>query len=227
MTAAPAVYLITGIPASGKSTVAQALAERLPRSVHLRGDAFRRMVVNGRADMTPAPSAEAAAQLALRHRLTAGAADPYHEAGFTVVAQDVVLGAHLPAMVAAIRARPLFVVVLAPTPSAVAARESGRAKSAYDPHGWTAAPAHDPGRESDRPKFAYDPHGRTVAPAHEPDRESDRPKSAYDQHGWTVESLDAELRERTPRIGLWLDTSDQSPPETVDAILARARPFHD
>ncbi|MEU7874050.1 AAA family ATPase [Dactylosporangium sp. NPDC049140] len=179
MTAGPAVYLITGIPASGKSTVAQALAERLPRSVHLRGDAFRRMVVNGRADMTPAPSAEAAAQLALRHRLTAGAADTYHEAGFTVVAQDVVLGAHLPAMVAAIRARPLFVVALGPTPSAVSARESGRAKSAYDPY------------------------------------------------GWTVESLDAELRERTPRIGLWLDTSDQSPPETVDAILAGARPLHD
>jgi adenylylsulfate kinase-like enzyme len=33
-----AVVLITGIQAAGKSTVAQALAERLPRSVHVRGD---------------------------------------------------------------------------------------------------------------------------------------------------------------------------------------------
>lgn len=49
--ALPAAVVITGISAAGKSTVAQALAERLPRSVHVRGDAFRRMVVNDRADM--------------------------------------------------------------------------------------------------------------------------------------------------------------------------------
>ena len=71
MTSAPqqAIILITGIQAAGKSTIAQILAERLPRSVHVRGDLFRRMVINGRADMTPDPSAEAVRQLRLRHRL--------------------------------------------------------------------------------------------------------------------------------------------------------------
>ena len=38
--------------AAGKSTIAQALAERLPKSVHLRGDLFRRMIVNGQAEMS-------------------------------------------------------------------------------------------------------------------------------------------------------------------------------
>jgi len=128
-----AVILITGIQAAGKSTVAQLLAERLPRSVHLRGDAFRRMIVNGRAGMTPNASAEAVRQLRLRHRLTAAAADTYFEAGFTVVAQDVILGEHLAEMVAAIRSRPLLVVVLAPQPGAIAAREAARAKTAYGP----------------------------------------------------------------------------------------------
>jgi adenylylsulfate kinase-like enzyme len=33
-----AIVMITGVQAAGKSTVAQALAERLPRSVHVRGD---------------------------------------------------------------------------------------------------------------------------------------------------------------------------------------------
>jgi uridine kinase len=49
MTSAPpqAIILITGIQAAGKSTIAQMLAERLPRSVHVRGDLFRRMVING------------------------------------------------------------------------------------------------------------------------------------------------------------------------------------
>ena len=67
--------LITGIQAAGKASVAQAVAERLDRSVHLRGDAFRRMIVNGRASMGPAdPPDEAVRQLRLRYRLAAQAA---------------------------------------------------------------------------------------------------------------------------------------------------------
>ena len=41
------VILITGVMAAGKSTVAQALAARLPMSVHLRGDRFSSSIVNG------------------------------------------------------------------------------------------------------------------------------------------------------------------------------------
>ena len=168
----PAVILVTGIQAAGKSTVAQLLAERLPRSVHLRGDVFRKMIVSGRAGMTPDAPAEAVRQLRLRHRLTAVAADMYFEAGFTVVAQDVILGEHLAGLVAAVRSRPLLVVVLAPRPGAIAAREAGRAKTAYGP--------------------------------------------------FSVSQLDDVLRRETPRIGLWLDTSGQTPDETVAEILGRA-----
>jgi hypothetical protein len=35
-----------------------------------------------------------------------------------------------------------------------------------------------------------------------------------------VEDLDGALRTGTPRIGLWLDTSDLTVEQTVDAILA-------
>ncbi|MEU7996347.1 AAA family ATPase [Micromonospora sp. NPDC049060] len=63
----PSVVLISGIMAAGKSTVADALARRLPRSVHLRGDVFRRMVVSGREEMTAQPSPEAWRQLRLRY----------------------------------------------------------------------------------------------------------------------------------------------------------------
>ncbi|SCL15341.1 Zeta toxin [Micromonospora rhizosphaerae] len=62
----PAVVLITGIMAAGKSTVAELLAWRLPRSVHLRGDLFRRMVVSGREDMTAHPSEERVAEILAR-----------------------------------------------------------------------------------------------------------------------------------------------------------------
>jgi hypothetical protein len=53
------------------------------------------------------------------------------------------------------------------------------------------------------------------------EREAARTKSAYRQGSWTIDDLDRGLREQTPRIGLWLDNSDQTPDETVDEILAR------
>ncbi len=166
----PGVVLITGVMAAGKSTVAQALAERLPRAAHVRGDLFRRMIVSGRADYEPGGDGEGEAQLRLRYRLSAATADAYAEAGFTAVVQDVVLGADLAAYVRLVRTRPLHVIVLAPDPEAVAAREAGRVKTGYG--------------------------------------------------AWTVEELHRALRTRTPRIGLWVDSSGLTVGETVEEILA-------
>ncbi|MEV6736849.1 AAA family ATPase [Streptomyces sp. NPDC051104] len=165
------VVLVTGVMAAGKSTVAQALAERLPRAAHVRGDVFRRMIVSGREDYEPGSDGEGLAQLRLRcYGLSADTADAYARAGFTAVVQDVVLGGDLGRYVDLIRTRPLHVVVLAPRPEVVAAREAGRPKTGYG--------------------------------------------------AWTVEDLDRSLRTETPRIGLWLDTSDLTVDETVEAILA-------
>ncbi|MFI8952214.1 AAA family ATPase [Streptomyces sp. NPDC053750] len=172
-----AVVLITGVMASGKSTVAQLLAERLSRSVHLRGDSFRRMIVSGGEEFTPQPSDEATAQLRLRYQASATIADLYAGAGWTVVAQDVVLGEHLDAYLNWVTTRPLYLVVLAPTPEAVAQREAGRRKHGY------GGP-------------------------------------------WTVDILDQALRQNTPRRGLWLDTSHQTPDQTVDQILTGLTTAH-
>ncbi|KAB8190308.1 AAA family ATPase [Nonomuraea phyllanthi] len=165
--------VITGVSAAGKSTVAQALAERLPRSAHVRGDAFRRMIVGGRAEMAPEPAEEALRQLRLRHRIAASTADLYFKAGFTPIVQDIIIGEDLKWFTNLIDTRPLHVFVLAPDPEEVDRRERARAKTGYG-------------------------------------------------GGWTIAQLDAVLRHETPRIGLWLDTSRQTPPETVDEIIRRA-----
>jgi chloramphenicol 3-O-phosphotransferase len=168
---------MTGIQAAGKSTIAQALAERLDRSVHVRGDLFRRMVVNGRAEMGAAnPTAEAVRQLRLRYQLAA-AADGYADAGFIVVLQDIIIGSYLTEVVSAVRTRPLYVVVLAPRADVVQRREN--------------------------------------------DRHAVRGKSAYKPGDQSVLELDALFRRETPKIGMWLDTSDQTVEETVDEVLAR------
>ncbi len=167
----PALYLITGIMAAGKSTVAQALAGRFPRSVHLRGDHYRRSIVGGRRDMSADDDPEARAQLDLRYRLAAASGDRYVEAGFVVVAQDVVLGPVLTDVVGYYRSRPLALIVLTPSVDEVARRERLRAKKGY--------------------------------------------------HGFTPDQLDEALRTNTPQLGLWLDTTKQTPEQTVDTILER------
>jgi len=164
------VILVTGIMAAGKSTVAQALAERLPRSVHLRGDLFRRMIVNGRAEMGFPLSAEAERQLTLRYQLAATTAAAYCRAGFTVVYQDIIIGRGLTAVLSFYRALPLSLVVLCPNAETVAAREAARSKTGYG--------------------------------------------------DLAVADFDRVLRTETPRLGLWVDSSDLNVEQTVDAILA-------
>jgi chloramphenicol 3-O-phosphotransferase len=169
-----AVVLVTGISASGKSSVAETLAGRFPRGVHVRGDTFRRMIVTGREEMTTDASEEARRQLHLRHLIASRVTDAYFEAGFSVVMQDVIIGPALAECAGAILARPLYVVVLCPSVESIEAREADRAKKAY--------------RDGFHP----------------------------------IEALDAFLRTETPRIGLWLDSSELSVEETVDEIEARA-----
>jgi hypothetical protein len=86
------VVLLTGPSAAGKTTVARLLAERFERGVHLEGDLFRRAIVRGRVEMSPGAKEDALAQLELRYRIAAAAADAYAAAGFTVVHEDVVAG---------------------------------------------------------------------------------------------------------------------------------------
>ena len=167
----PSVVLVTGIMGAGKSTVAQALAEQLPKAAHVRGDLFRRMIVAGGAPMLPNAGDEARSQLRLRYRMGASVADAFAAGGFTAVYQDIILGDDLREVVASVRTRPLFVIVLVPRPEIALRRADARHK-----------------------------------------------ESGYGE--WTAEALH-ELLLGTPRIGLWLDTSDQTAEQSVSAILAR------
>jgi cytidylate kinase len=164
------VVVVTGAMAAGKSTVAELLAARLPRSVHVRGDLFRRMVVSGRVDMSPEAPPEALEQLRLRYELATHTADRYAAAGFDVVLQDVIIGPELTGFLERIATPERYLVVLAPSVAALEQRERQRDKVGYT--------------------------------------------------GFSPADLDRVLREDTPRIGRWLDSSDLGPAATVDAILA-------
>jgi cytidylate kinase len=126
-----AIYVITGIMASGKSTVAEALARSLEKCVHLRGDIFRKMIVTGREEMCENPSKEALNQLDMRYSITAKAAIEYYNNGFSVVVQDNFLGEKLLHFVELLKQYPTYVIVLNPDIKSIEQREQNRGKKGY------------------------------------------------------------------------------------------------
>ena len=163
------VIVITGAMAAGKSTVAELLAQQLPKSVHVRGDVFRKMMINGQSQMTLALTEEANAQLQLRYDLAAHTADAFADFGFDAIVQDVIIGDDLSTFIERIRAPQRYLIVLSPSVTALEWREEQRVKAGY---------------------------------VH-----------------FSAGALDSVLRSETARIGYWLDSSAQTPEETVADIL--------
>jgi chloramphenicol 3-O-phosphotransferase len=170
------VWLITGTQASGKSTVADLLARRFPRSVHVRGGQFYRWAVQGWVHFDGDDQTEARRMLELRYRLSALSATEYAAAGFTTVVQDNIYGSDVARWLDTVSAEQLHLVVLRPSIEVVEQRHEQRRRHVG--------------------KVAFRP-------------------------GFTAAINDEHLA-ATPPLGLWLDTSDQTPDETVDSIVHRA-----
>ncbi len=84
------IYIITGTPGAGKSTVAKALMQQFELGVHVPVDEIREWVVAGIAHPIPKWTEETERQFRLARWSALQTATIYAEAGFTVAIDDVV-----------------------------------------------------------------------------------------------------------------------------------------
>jgi chloramphenicol 3-O-phosphotransferase len=173
------IYLVSGIPGAGKTTVSRLLAKRFERGVHIESDELQKQIVTGGVWPDGQPSGEnrvwgtpeeGLLQLRLRCRNACLLADSFFEAGFTPVIDDVIIGARLQHFRDDLHGRPLMFVLLTPAQDVVSKRDATR-----------------------------------------PDK--------HVFHKWGY--LDEAMRNETPPVGLWLDTSRMTANEVVDEIVRR------
>jgi gluconate kinase len=170
---AACAFLITGIPGSGKTTVAQAMARRFLLAAQVDDDLMISMIVSGNQPPTNEGGRESTRQILLRARNAALLIDSFAAAGVVPVFDDVVVRrSHLDYYRERVKTRPFHVVVLAPSLEVALRRDSHREK-----------------------------HVAGV---------------------WA--HLDAVLRDELSGEGIWVDSSNLTTGQTVDAILAKTAP---
>lgn len=132
------IFIVSGIPGAGKTTVSGLLARRFDRGVHLEADIFQRLIVTGglwlrdRRFPDKEPEDEAWRQLRLRSKHVAMLADSFLENGFWPVIDDVVVGLRLLEVLEDIKSRPLYFVLLLPRLDVVEQRDLMREKHVFD-----------------------------------------------------------------------------------------------
>ena len=88
------IFVFSGLPAAGKSTVAAALLSHFPLGLHIPVDTIRNWVISGLSDPIGSWDPETEQQFRLARQAAVQIALTYAAAGFAVVIDDVIMPEH-------------------------------------------------------------------------------------------------------------------------------------
>jgi adenylylsulfate kinase-like enzyme len=129
----PVIFLITGAPGTGKTSVATALMQHFPFGLHIPVDDLREWVVSGIAHPIPNWTDETNRQFWLARQAAVQTARLYANAGFVVAIDDIIYPAEAQALyISQLPGYPIGKVVLQPTLDSALERNAQCTNKYYD-----------------------------------------------------------------------------------------------
>jgi thymidylate kinase len=133
VTDAPSLFVITGAPGAGKTTIAGHLMQRFQFGLHIPIDNLREWVVSGIAHPLPTWTDETTRQFTLARQGAADLSKRYLDAGFAVAVDDIIGFEDVHSIfIDALRPRAVHPILLFPSLKEALARNAGRTTKTFD-----------------------------------------------------------------------------------------------
>jgi len=133
MSQTPPIFIITGTPGSGKTSLATALMRRFPFGLHIPVDDLREWVISGIAHPVPVWTEETGRQFRFARQAAAQVARIYAAGGFAVAIDDVISPSEAQELfVQPLSGYALHTVLLRPALEITLERNARRTSKAFD-----------------------------------------------------------------------------------------------